>query len=171
MCAYLRVDNICPYNSNRKIAKIKKHLRLQVLLTWSGWRGSNPLPPPWQGGALPDELHPHFIGASGRNRTTDTGIFSPLLYRLSYRGKNWRPGTGSNRRPLAWQASVLTNWTTGPNPSRFASGYRLTATTHIIISIRAACVKHIFKKNPKIFLLFFFCQNRPLCVIFISLLS
>ncbi len=26
-------------------------------------------------------------GASGRNRTTDTGIFSPLLYRLSYRGK------------------------------------------------------------------------------------
>ena len=26
-------------------------------------------------------------GASGRNRTNDTGIFSPLLYRLSYRGK------------------------------------------------------------------------------------
>ena len=26
---------------------------------WSGLRGSNSLPPPWQGGALPDELHPH----------------------------------------------------------------------------------------------------------------
>ena len=26
-------------------------------------------------------------GASGRNRTSDTGIFSPLLYQLSYRGK------------------------------------------------------------------------------------
>ena len=25
-------------------------------------------------------------GASGRNRTNDTGIFSPLLYLLSYRG-------------------------------------------------------------------------------------
>ena len=25
------------------------------------------------------------LGAAGRNRTTDTGIFSPLLYRLSYR--------------------------------------------------------------------------------------
>ena len=25
-------------------------------------------------------------GASGRNRTNDTRIFSPLLYRLSYRG-------------------------------------------------------------------------------------
>ena len=51
---------------------------------WSGLRGSNSLPPPWQGGALPDELKPH--GASDRNRTNDTGIFSPLLYRLSYRG-------------------------------------------------------------------------------------
>ena len=26
------------------------------------------------------------IGAQGRNRTTDTRIFSPLLYRLSYLG-------------------------------------------------------------------------------------
>ena len=35
------------------------------------------------------------LGASDRNRTNDTGIFSPLLYRLSYRGK-WRPESGSN---------------------------------------------------------------------------
>ena len=28
--------------------------------------------------------------------------------------KKWRPRTGSNRRPPAWQAGVLTNWTTGP---------------------------------------------------------
>ena len=27
------------------------------------------------------------VGASGRNRTNDTRIFSPLLYQLSYRGK------------------------------------------------------------------------------------
>ena len=27
-------------------------------LLWSGLRGSNSLPPPWQGGALPDELSP-----------------------------------------------------------------------------------------------------------------
>ena len=54
---------------------------------WSGLRGSNSLPPPWQGGALPDELKPPMNGASDRNRTNDTGIFSPLLYRLSYRGK------------------------------------------------------------------------------------
>ena len=60
---------------------------------WSGLRGSNSLPPPWQGGALPDELRPQIRcstapsgDASDRNRTNDTGIFSPLLYRLSYRG-------------------------------------------------------------------------------------
>ncbi len=40
---------------------------------WSGLRGSNSLPPPWQGGALPDELNP----------------------------QNWRPEWGSNPRPLA----------------------------------------------------------------------
>ena len=57
---------------------------------WSGQRGSNPLPSPWQGDALPDELCPQ-NGASGRNRTNDTGIFSPLLYQLSYRGKRCIP--------------------------------------------------------------------------------
>ena len=30
-------------------------------------------------------------GASGQNRTVDTRIFSPLLYRLSYRGMNGDP--------------------------------------------------------------------------------
>ena len=29
------------------------------------------------------------FGASGQSRTVDTGIFSPLLYQLSYRGKQW----------------------------------------------------------------------------------
>ena len=91
---------------------------------WSGLRGSNPPPRPWQGRALPNELNPHY-GASGRNRTNDTRIFSPLLYQLSYRGEKeigsekpktfWRPGWDSNPRPLAWQASVLTNWTTEPH--------------------------------------------------------
>ena len=117
----------------------RHHIRSNCCCSiWSGRRGSNSLPPPWQGGALPDELRPHtrciypctlpFVsqtgpprklanarfcgeeekfqclsqrscfarlpdkrltfrrGASDRNRTNDTGIFSPLLYRLSYRG-------------------------------------------------------------------------------------
>ena len=53
--------------------------------------------------------------AFGRDRTSDTRIFSPLLYQLSYKGIKWRPGRDSNPRPLAWQASVLTSWTTGPH--------------------------------------------------------
>ena len=66
--------------------RIAEKNRFSAYKKWSGLRGSNSLPPPWQGGALPDELNPQ-NGASGRNRTNDTGIFSPLLYRLSYRGK------------------------------------------------------------------------------------
>ena len=65
-------------------------------------------------------------GAQGRNRTTDTGIFSPLLYRLSYLGKgsrarlyaalvrasqgrrtaplsrDWNALTASRQRPVSW---------------------------------------------------------------------
>ena len=67
-------------------SKQKAPTRWSVLFVWSGLRGSNPPPSPWQGDALPNELNPHLGGASGRNRTNDTGIFSPLLYQLSYRG-------------------------------------------------------------------------------------
>ena len=70
---------------------------------WSGKRGSNPPPPPWQGGALPNELFPQH-GASEWSRTTDTGIFSPLLYQLSYRGKM------AIRRGLEPLTSSVTGW-------------------------------------------------------------
>ena len=56
-----------------------------LLLSWSGKRGSNSRPPPWQGGALPLSYF-RGNGASEQNRTVDTRIFSPLLYQLSYRG-------------------------------------------------------------------------------------
>ena len=39
------------------------------------------------------------VGAQGRNRTTDTGIFSPLLYRLSYLGKAALAGASVCRAP------------------------------------------------------------------------
>jgi hypothetical protein len=40
-------------------AKMQKKLRIfKSTAFWSGRRGSNSLPPPWQGGALPDELRP-----------------------------------------------------------------------------------------------------------------
>ena len=52
-------------------------------------------------------------GGSSGNRTSDTGIFSPLLYRLSYEAI-WRSRRGSNPRSSAWQADVLTSCTTRP---------------------------------------------------------
>ena len=65
------------------------HWPLGNLSIWSWRLESNPQPADYKSAALPVELRQHikFFGASGRNRTTDTGIFSPLLYRLSYRGK------------------------------------------------------------------------------------
>ena len=53
------------------------------------------------------------IGAANQSWTGDLILTKDALYLLSY-SSVWRPGTGSNRRPLAWQASVLTSWTTGP---------------------------------------------------------
>ena len=41
------------------------------------------------------------VGASGRNRTSDTRIFSPLLYQLSYRGKYMKTDKAGFRRKMA----------------------------------------------------------------------
>ena len=46
------------------------------------------------------------LGASGRNRTNDTGIFSPLLYQLSYRGI-WRRHPDSDRGIEVLQTCAL----------------------------------------------------------------
>ena len=64
------------------------HLCLEY---WSGRWDSNPRPSPWQGDALPLS---HFRsinslkGAEGQTRTVDTGIFSAVLYHLSYLGSS-----------------------------------------------------------------------------------
>jgi hypothetical protein len=56
-------------------------------------------------------------GAQGRNRTTDTGIFSPLLYRLSYLGLPGRvcmphggglvKDFGAVQSPAGWDFGLL----------------------------------------------------------------
>ena len=92
----------------------KRTLKIVLSVLWSGWRGSNSLPPPWQGGALPDELHPHLWCLRSESNQWHEDFQSSALPTELQR-QMWRPGTGSNRRPLAWQASVLTSWTTGPH--------------------------------------------------------
>ena len=63
----------------------------------------------------PAELRAHvwtytfqnYNGGFNWNRTSDTRIFSPLLYRLSYEAI-WRSRRELNPRSSAWQADVLT---------------------------------------------------------------
>ena len=45
-------------------------------------------------------------GGSGRNRTNDTRIFSPLLYRLSY-GTIWLREKDLNQRPPGYEPDEL----------------------------------------------------------------
>ena len=78
---------------------------------WSGRRGSNSLPPPWQGGALPDELHPHLwcLRSESNQRHVDfqsTALPTELQRHIVesialHRCIIWRPRTDSNRRPPA----------------------------------------------------------------------
>ena len=57
-------------------------------------------------------------GAGDGTRTRNLLITNQLLCQLSYTSvwnfQRWRSGRGSNPRPPAWQAGILTNWTTGP---------------------------------------------------------
>ena len=46
----------CSEKTNKKVTRGVRYIR--VTKKWSGLRGSNPPPPPWQGGALPNELNP-----------------------------------------------------------------------------------------------------------------
>ena len=71
---------------------------------WSGRRGSNPRPQPWQGCALPAEplplekILPPLGGAESQIRTGDTAIFSRVLYQLSYLGPMVNQPSAARRR-------------------------------------------------------------------------
>ena len=65
--------------------KIKLTTNCLIISYWSWWSELNQQPSDYKSDALP--LSHTSIGAAGRNRTTDTEIFSLMLYRLSYRGK------------------------------------------------------------------------------------
>ena len=90
-------------------------------------RGIEPLLPPWKGGVLTAWPRGHNMElAIGIEPTTcwlqvscstvepcQHIITKKLLY-FHFKFK-WRLRRGSNPRPLAWQASTLTNWATEPH--------------------------------------------------------
>src|SRR5690606_22240110 len=57
-------------------------------------------------------------GAQGRNRTTDTRIFNPLLYRLSYLGFKLIPLRDSLAGLPGGERRVLNRFTPGPSRAR-----------------------------------------------------
>ena len=85
-------------------------LPLNYTRIWSGRRDSNPQLSPWQGDTLPLS-HSRNNGGSSRNRTSDTRIFSPLLYRLSYRAiLTWRRPTLPHSLPCSTIGAVDLNF-------------------------------------------------------------
>ena len=89
---------ICnPLHNRFAIAPFSKKKGKQMLpfLYWSGKRGSNSRPIPWQGIALPTELLPHkqkkltpsVNGAGKEARTLDLYLGKVSLYQLSYSRK------------------------------------------------------------------------------------
>ena len=102
-----------------------KKQSITELLLWSGLRGSNPPPPPWQGGALPNELNPRKWCLRSESNQRHEDFQSSALPTELQRHTRWRLGWGSNPRPLAWQARALTNWATKPFLYTFKRGKSL----------------------------------------------
>ena len=77
------------------------------------------------------------INAQSRNRTSDTRIFSPLLYQLSYLGKKKLRGQDLNLRPSGYEPDEL--------PDCSTPRYYLINYTHILIKY-ANNVENFFSK-------------------------
>ena len=75
---------------------------------WSGQRGSNPRPPPWQGGALPTEPCPR-IWRREQIRTGGEGFAGPCL-------TTW-PSRHYQKKPARKRASNELERTTGLEPA------------------------------------------------------
>ena len=91
----------CPVRVSHKDTTNKKAQgEMPCAFCWSGLRDSNSLPPPWQGGALPDELNPQIwcFRTESNHRHED---FQSSALPTELQKHKWRPGTGSNRRPPA----------------------------------------------------------------------
>ena len=85
---------------------------------WSGLRGSNSLPPPWQGGALPDELKPQVVPqARVELATRGFSVRCSTYWATEANYKLWWEQLDSNQWPPACKAGALTSWAMLPRDS------------------------------------------------------
>ena len=94
-------------------------IALGLFLSWSGQRGSNSLPPPWQGGALPDELCP-------RNKGYFSKGMSPcqvFVFRFSEISSSAVSGSGvSVAGGTGWASSSAPSRTNSIRPAVSSAG-------------------------------------------------
>ena len=78
---------------------------------WSGLRGSNSLPPPWQGGALPDELSP-------RNKEYSSRRTAPCQEKTKDFPKKFCPQPAASAAPSSGKRRVFSGASVPSPPSR-----------------------------------------------------
>ena len=95
-----------------------------------------------------------YFGAQSRNRTNDTGIFSPLLYRLSYLGlkRDRLAGAGplATQKGLEPSTSSVTGWRSNQLNYLAMCAFVLELKLAYYSKYRAEC-QHPFPVFPAIF--------------------
>ena len=116
-------------NPKRKLLGFRTRQGYFPDAVWSGLRGSNSLPPPWQGGALPDELNPHGrICTSGKPMRSCHCCGKTLTY-------SWCLRSESNQRHGDFQSPALP--TELQRQIRMATWMRLELTTSAVTGRRS----------------------------------
>ena len=112
---YLDRNRTCILSLTATSSGSLNRLPLNYEAWYQRW-GSNPRPPPYEGGAL------NQLSYSGISiRIVDEPPFFSIYESPSMNSVSraiWRLRPDLNRRPLEWQSSILTNWTTEPNENQ-----------------------------------------------------